>query len=206
MLSTEITRGFPTERLSNQIEPRVKQDEGGHFIFTVSENIKVYFEDYYHFLEEVESRALTDLRDVKDKLAALGEDEAELTAYLFARRAILKILLRTIYDFYSDSKNFGVVMSPWCFGTVVLEKVENYRERLSRGDVEAEELPDYPYDVVRYLDEIHRKVLLDLFHFPDQAFAMRWQYSELLKRYSKALSGITNSLHSVMMLVKSYGS
>lgn len=206
MNSTEIKRGFPAKRLSSQVEPRVKRDEGGHYIYTVSENIKVYFEDYYQFLEQVEDRALADLQDVKAKLAALGDEQEELTAYLFARRAILKVLLKTLYDFYSDSKNFGVIMSPWCFGTVVLEKVENYRERLSRGDVEAEELPDYPYDVVRYLDEIHRKVLLDLFQFPDQAFAMRWQYSELLKRYSKALSGITNSLHSVMMLVKSYGS
>lgn len=206
MNSTEIKRGFPAKRLSGQIEPRVKQDDGGAFIYTVSENIKVYFEDYYQFLEQVENRALADLQDVKAKLAALGEEQAEMTAYLFARRAILKVLLKTLYDFYSDSKNFGVIMTPWCFGTVVLEKVENYRERLSRGDVEAEELPDYPYDVVRYLDEIHRKVLLDLFQFPEQAFAMRWQYSELLKRYSKALSGITNSLHSVMMLVKSYGS
>jgi len=206
MNSTEIKRGFPAKRLNGQIEPRVKQDDGGAFIYTVSENIKVYFEDYYQFLEQVENRALADLQDVKAKLAALGEEQAEMTAYLSARRAILKVLLKTLYDFYSDSKNFGVIMTPWCFGTVVLEKVENYRERLSRGDVEAEELPDYPYDVVRYLDEIHRKVLLDLFQFPEQAFAMRWQYSELLKRYSKALSGITNSLHSVMMLVKSYGS
>ena len=206
MNSTEIKRGFPAKRLNGQVEPRVKRDQGGHYIYTVSENIKVYFEDYYQFLEQVESRALTDLQDVKAKLAALNGDEEEMTAYLSARRAILKVLLKTLHDFYSDSKNFGVIMTPWCFGTVVLEKVENYRERLSRGDVEAEELPDYPYDVVRYLDEIHRKVLLDLFQFPDQAFAMRWQYSELLKRYSKALSGITNSLHSVMMLVKSYGS
>ena len=206
MNSTEIKRGFPTKHLSGRSEPRVKQDEGGHFVYTVSENIKVYFDDYYEFLEGVEARALADLQQVKDKMAATGDEETELTAYLFARRAILKVLISTLYDFYSDSKNFGVIMTPWCFGTVVLEKVENYRERLSRGDVDAEELPDYPYDVVRYLDEIHRKVLLDLFQFPEQAFAMRWQYSELLKRYSKALSGITNSLHSVMMLVKSYGS
>jgi hypothetical protein len=206
MNSTEIKRGFPTKQLTGRSEPRVKQDEGGHFVYTISENIKVYFDDYYEFLEGVEARALTDLQQVTEKLATTSADEAELTAYLFAHRGILRVLISTIYDFYSDSKNFGVIMTPWCFGTVVLEKVENYRERLSRGDVDAEELPDYPYDVVRYLDEIHRKVLLDLFQFPEQAFAMRWQYSELLKRYSKALSGITNSLHSVMMLVKSYGS
>jgi hypothetical protein len=66
-------------------------------------------------------------------------------------------------------------------------------------------LPEYSYYVVRYLDEVYRKTLLDIFEFPDKAFSMRWQYSELLKRYSKALSNISTSLQSVMMLVKSYG-
>ena len=55
------------------------------------------------------------------------------------------------------------------------------------------------------MDEIHRKILLDTFQFPEKAFSMRWQYSELLKRYSKALTNISTSLQSVMMLVKSYG-
>ena len=46
---------------------------------------------------------------------------------------------------------------------------------------------------------------LQVFEFPDEAFKMRWQYSELLKRYSKVLHNITGSLQSVMMIVKSYG-
>jgi hypothetical protein len=206
MIASDVKRGFPTERLTKAVEPRVRKDEGGPFIYTVSENVKVYFDDYYKFLERVESRALEDIKDVKAKLAASGSEEEELRSYLHARKAILEVLLRTLYDFYTESKNFGVVMTPWCFGTVVLEKVEAYRDRLSRGDVKEADLPEYPYYTVRYLDEIHRKVLLDLFEFPEQAFAMRWQYSELLKRYSNALSNISSSLQSVMNLVKSYGS
>jgi hypothetical protein len=206
MHSADTKRGFPQEELARKCEPRVKVDEGGHYIYTVSENVKVYFDDFYSFLESVEKRARRDLEDVDNKLVAVGAEELELSSYLSARKGILDVLLKTVYDFYTDSKNLGVIMTPWCFGTVVLEKVENFRDRLARGDVEDEYLPEYPFDVVRYVDEIHRKVLLDLFEFPERAFAMRWQYSELLKRYSKALSSITSSLQSVMMLVKSYGS
>ncbi|MCK4857175.1 MAG: hypothetical protein KAT58_04330 [candidate division Zixibacteria bacterium] len=206
MISTEIKRGFEEKRFKNNIEPRVKQDEGGYFIYTLSENVKVYFEDYYQFLKRVEKNTLAELNDLKAKIKQTGEEEQELRSYYYAKRGILMTLLKTVYDYYSESKNFGVVMTPWCFGTVALERVEAYRDRLAKGDIDEVELPEYPYYAVRYIDEIYKKLLLDLFEFPENAFAMRWQYSELLKRYSKALSNISTSLQSVMMLVKSYGS
>jgi hypothetical protein len=206
MISANVKRGFPVDRFKKRIEPRVKSDEGGHYLYTLSENVKVYFEDYYGFLEKIEQKALADLEEVKGKLPESQSQEEELRSYLHARQAILEVLLKTLYDFYTEAKNFGVIMTPWCFGTVVLEKIEAYRDRLSRGDVKECDLPDYPYYTVRYIDEIHRKVLLDIFEFPEQAFAMRWQYSELLKRYSSALANISTSLQSVMLLVKSYGS
>ena len=206
MVATDMKRGFAANRFETSVEPRVKKDDGGFYLYTLSENVKVYFDDYYAFLEQVESRALADLADVKSKQSELGAHDHELAAYLYARRIVIEVLLRTVYDFYTEANNFGVVMTPWCFGTVVLEKVEAYRDRLSKGNANDDDLPEYTYDVVRYLDEIYRKTLLDLFAFPDKAFSMRWQYSELLKRYSKALTNITTSLQSVMMLVKSYGS
>lgn len=206
MVANQIKKGFPKERFEKTVEPRVKKDEGGLYMYTLSENVKVYFDDYYQFLEQVESRALADLTDIKSKCAALASHEKELGAYLYARKKIAEVVLKTVYDFYSEANNFGVVMTPWCFGTVVLEKVEAYRDKLSKGNADDDDLPEYVYDVVRYLDEIYRKTLLELFGFPEKAFSMRWQYSELLKRYSKALTNITASLQSVMMLVKSYGS
>ncbi len=96
-------------------------------------------------------------------------------------------------------------MTPWCFGTVVLEKVEVYRERLSKGEVNDPNIEDFPYYVVQYMNEIYKITLLELFDFPEKAFQMRWQYSELLKRYSKVLSNVTNSLQSVLTMIKSYG-
>jgi hypothetical protein len=206
MIAAEIKRGFPETKFGKSVEPRVKRDDGGYYTYTLSENVKVYFDDFYAFLERVEERALTDLQDVKAKQSELKDYQQELQAFLYAKRKILETLLKTLYDFYSESNNFGVIMTPWCFGTVVLEKVEAYRDRLSKGNADDEDLPEYSYYVVRYIDEIYRKALLDIFEFPEKAFSMRWQYSELLKRYSKSLANISTSLQSVMMLVKSYGS
>jgi hypothetical protein len=56
------------------------------------------------------------------------------------------------------------------------------------------------------LDEIYKKTLLDLFEFPEKAFSIRWQYSELLKRYSKILSNVSGALQSILFMVKNYGS
>lgn len=206
MIATNLKRGFSAERLAKGIEPRVKHDDGGYYTYTLSENVKVYFEDYYSFLEQVERRAVADLKDAKAKIADLKPGQQELQSYLCAKLKIIEVLIHTVYDYYTEGNNFGVIMTPWCFGTVVLEKVEAYRDRLSEGNVEDDDLPEYTYYVIRYIDEVHRKTLLDLFEFPEKAFTMRWQYSELLKRYSKALTNISSSLQSVMMLVKSYGS
>lgn len=49
MLSAGIKRGFPKDRIASLKEPRIKRDEGGYYILTLNENIKVYFEDYYLF-------------------------------------------------------------------------------------------------------------------------------------------------------------
>lgn len=205
MLSDNYKRGFPDEKLKSIPEPRVKYDDGGFYIMTISENVKVYFDDYYEFLEAACDKCLGELDRVNVKIASLEATWNESRAYYAAYRVILQLMVKNIRSFYTDSSNFGVIMTPWCFGTVLLEKVETYRDRLAKGQVPEENLPENTYYVVRYLDEIYKKTLLDLLDFPEEAFKMRWQYSELLKRYSKVLQNITGSLQSVLMAVKSYG-
>jgi hypothetical protein len=205
MLAENYKRGFTVEKLKTVPEPRVKYDTGGFYIMTISENVKVYFEDFYAFLESSYDECMTQLTQIEQKLNSLGPEWTETVACYNAKRVILQLLAKTIRTFYTDYSNYGVVMSPWCFGTVMLEKVEAYRDRLTKSQVADENLPENPYYVVRYLDEIYKKTLLDLFEFPEEAFKMRWQYSELLKRYSKVLNNITGSLQSVMMMIKSYG-
>ena len=106
---------------------------------------------------------------------------------------------------YSDSKNLTSITTTWCFGTVCLEKIEIYRDRISKGQVQDKNIPEYPFYVLQYIDEITKKTLLELFNFPEKALSMRWQYSELLKRYSKVLSNVTSSLQSVLTMIKSHG-
>lgn len=205
MLSENHKRGFSDEKLKSIPEPKVKYDAGGFYIMTISENVKVYFDDYYRFLETAYDRCQAELDRVNVKIASLDKTWNESRAYFTAYRIILEAVAKNIRSFYTDGSNFGVIMTPWCFGTVMLEKIETYRDRLAKGQVPDETLPENAYYVIRYLDEIYKKTLLDLFDFPEEAFKMRWQYSELLKRYSKVLQNITGSLQSVLTMVKSYG-
>lgn len=205
MLDGRYQRGFATDRLASKQEPKVRQDERGYYIMSLSENSRVYFEDYYGFLTITYERASAARRDLDEKIASTSVDNAETLAFYHAKGVIVDLLLRTIRRFYTDGSNLGVVMTPWCFGTVVLEKVEVYRDRLSKGEVHDPNVDGYTYDVVKYMDEIYKSVLLELFDFPENAFQMRWQYSEILRRYSGILSDITTRLNSVLSTVKNFG-
>ncbi|MFC1475839.1 hypothetical protein ACFLQW_02415 [Candidatus Zixiibacteriota bacterium] len=200
-----MERGFPRERLANQSEPRIKKDERGYYLHTLSENIKIYFEEYYQFLELLAAKCHIEESRLDEQIADCDPRRSETLSYYRARKIIVKLILRTITSFYTDKTNLGVIMTPWCFGTVILEKIEIYRDRLSRGDVQDANIPDYPYDVVRYIDEIHKTALLEILEFPPEAFKMRWQYTELIRRYSTVLSNITSSLQSILLTVRSYG-
>ncbi len=206
MLDNKFKRGFSNERLTVRPEPKVREDETGFYMMSLSENAKVYFDDYYAFLERAYGRALDMRADADQKIADLPPDRTETISFYRAKAVVLDVAIRTIRRFYTDGANLGVVMTPWCFGTVVLEKVEVYRERVSKGEVDDPNIPDYPFYVTKYIEEIYKAVLLELFDFPEKAFQMRWQYSELLKRYSTVLSDITTSLNSVLQKIKDYGS
>jgi len=205
MLEGRYQRGFSPERLASQQEPKVRQDEHGYYIMSLSENVRVYFDDFYNFLSLTYDRAAAARKELDDTIKATPEDHAETLAFYRAKGVIVDLLMRTIRRFYTDGSNLGVVMTPWCFGTVVLEKVEVYRERLTKGEVRDPNITGYTYDVVRYVDEIYKIVLLELFDFPEKAFQMRWQYSEILRRYSGILSDITMRLNSVLATVKNFG-
>jgi hypothetical protein len=205
MLEGRFLKGFSPERLDTIKEPKVCKDEKGYYLMSLSENTKVYFEDYYRFLETTYTRALAEREALDKKIASTVSTSRETLSYYRARGVIVDLLLRSVRRFYTDGSNFGVIMTPWCFGTVVLEKVEVYRERLSKGEVQDANIPEYPYDVVKYVDEIYKATLLELLDFPENAFQMRWQYSEILRRYSGILQDITGRLQSVLATVKNFG-
>ena len=205
MLDGRYHRGFDPESNKNH-DPRIKQDEHGFFIMSLSENSKVYLSDYYKFLELTFEKAKTTRLHVKEQLETTSNEYAESIAYYRAKLVIIELVMKNIVRFYTDGANLGIIMTPWCFGTVILEKIEIHRDRIGKGEVNDSNIPEYPYYVINYIDEIYKITLLELFDFPEKAFQMRWQYSELLKRYSKILSNITTSLNSVMSTIKNYNS
>ena len=204
MLEGRYQRGFSQERLDHTHDPKVRSDENGHYIMTLSENSKVYFEDYYRFLELTYANAENEKVRIAKRLEDLDPEYAESIAFFRAKAVIVDLLMRNIRRFYTDGANLGIIMTPWCFGTVMLEKIEVYRDRISKGEVNDPNIPDYPFYVVNYMDEIYKSTLLELFNFPEKAFQMRWQYSELLKKYSKMLTSITTSLNSVMSSIRNF--
>ncbi|MEW6410902.1 MAG: hypothetical protein AB1483_00350 [Candidatus Zixiibacteriota bacterium] len=206
MLEGRYQRGFSNERLAECTDPRVRKDETGYYTMSLSENTKVYFDDFYRFLELTYDNAQRHRDELTLKIANTPITHEETMAYYRAKTVIVDILMKAIRRFYCDGGNFGIVMTPWCFGTVVLEKIEVYKERLSKGEVDDPNIPEYPFYVIKYIEEIYKVTLLELFDFPENAFHMRWQYSELLRRYSKILTNITDSLNSVLNTVKNYGS
>ena len=203
-LSIGIKRGFPDEKLRKIKEPKVKKDERGYYIYTVSEGAKVYFEDFYAFLEGLERRCLSELRNLREKMESCDPKCEETRAYYCARKIIVEVVLKNAYGYYGDDSTLGVIMSPWCFGTVVLEKVENYKERLSRGELLDVNIPECPYLVLRYIDEICKRTLLEVFELPPQAFSFKWQYTELLKQFSKVFSNVHANLARILSLVKEH--
>jgi len=205
MLTNGLEKGFNDESLKRIKDSRIGKDDGGYFIFTSSENIKVYISLYYKFLERTERSALADLAEIKGKIDSTPEENEETLAYYRAKSIVLEQLLKILYQYYADSNNTSSLMTPWCFGTVVLEKIEIYRDKISKGLVHDRNIPEYPFYVLQYIDEIYKKELLEIFEFPEKAFSMRWQYTELLKRYSKVLSDVTNSLQNVLQMIKSSG-
>lgn len=205
MLTNKLERGFTKDLLKKTRDSRIGKDDGGFFIYTSSENIKVYVDLYYTFLEITEKRALNELNNVRLKIESTPESHEETIAFYRAKKIIIEQLLKNIYQYYLDSTNTSSLMTPWCFGTIVLEKIEIYRDKISKGLVHDPNIPKYPFYVLQYIDEIYKKTLLEIFEFPEKAFSMRWQYTELLKRYSKVLSDVTNSLQNVLSMIKSSG-
>lgn len=206
MLEGRYQQGFSAERLAETTDPRIRQDQIGYYIMSISENSKVYFSDFYKFLELTYNKAAREKIAIEAKLGTMNEDYAETIAFYRAKLVIIDVVMKNIRRFYTDGTNLGIIMTPWCFGTVVLEKIEVYRDRISRGEVDDPNIPEYPYYVINYIDEIYKIVLLELFDFPEKAFEMRWQYSELLKRYSKILTNISTSLNSVISTIRNYKS
>ena len=204
MLDGLYDKGFKPETGTSDF--RIQKDEKGYFVNSLSENTPVYLDAFYEFLEKAYITSMKDVEVCREKLTHMDEQAApELCGYLRARIVIQKLVIKTIVRFYAERQHIGVVMSPWCFGTVVLEKVEVHIERLRKGDIEDSDMSAYPYYALKYIEEAYKKILLETFELPPEAFAMRWQYAQMLKKYADILEDIKTSMTNVVNQVKNLG-
>ena len=86
MLDSKYQRGFSQERLTAMKEPKVRQDEHGYFIMSLSENSKVYFEDYYLFLRMVYTRAKAEKEVIQHKIKMTSPKAEETLVRRVVRR------------------------------------------------------------------------------------------------------------------------
>ncbi len=205
MLTNGIKRGFPKDRLKKIKEPKVHKDEGGYYIFTINEDAKVYFEDFYTFLENAEKKCLAEKKRLQEKMTECDPQKMETLSFYRARKLLVDLILKNVYGFYEDSTSFAVIMSPWCFGTVILEKIENFKELIAKGEINSPEISDNPYFILKYMDEIFKKTLMEMLDLPVEALKVKWQYTDLLKRYSRLLAGIVTTLETILTWVKAHG-
>jgi hypothetical protein len=68
MLTNGLERGFTERNLPLTKNPKVGRDKIGWYIYTASENVQVYFDDFYHFLEITEANCFRELKQLNAKI------------------------------------------------------------------------------------------------------------------------------------------
>ena len=184
MLTTGKERGLTKDKLATIFQNNIiAKDNNGFFLYTINENKKVYFEQFYRFLEKVEKKCQQELNTVREELDEVDKPGEEKRAYLLAKQAILIILLDRIEFHYTDKTNLESIVSEWCFGTMVYEIVRDVDALFEYNFTFEIDFGKKPALVTDKIEQICRKTLLDIFKFPDRAFDNMWQYMDLVNRF-----------------------
>jgi len=170
------SRGLSDELLENLADQEIiGEDEGGLFLYTIFEDVKVYFEEAYGFLEQSHQRCCEYLARLEEDMRK-GMDDAGSLLRLQARREIARRLLDFLEDCYTNSNDLTYIMSPRCYATVFLESIEE----LDHTEIEDRTLP---LAVLDWIQEEAPDLVLELLDLPPEALSKRWQYVELARRF-----------------------
>jgi len=101
MIEGRYHRGFSEERLAASKEPKVRKDDKGYYIMSLSEKSKVYFEDYYQFLELTYDKARAERSRMNEKLFTTSSENVETLSYyiLSGQRRYCRSLDEDYYPF-----------------------------------------------------------------------------------------------------------
>ena len=170
------SRGLSDELLENLADREViGEDEGGFFLYTISEDAKVYFEEAYRFLEQSHQRCREYLAKLEEDMVRGVEDTGTLLR-LQARREVVRRLLDFLENCYTTTDDLTFIMSPRCYATFFLESIEE----LDHTEIEDRTLP---LAVLDFIQEEAPDLVLELLDLPPEALSKRWQYMELARRF-----------------------
>jgi len=168
-------RGLSDELLENLADREIiGEDEGGFFLYTISEDAKVYFEEAYRFLEQSHQRCREYLAKLEEDMAR-GVEDAGTLRRLQAHREVTRLLLDFLEDYYTTANDLAAIMSPRCYATVFLEGIDE----LDHTEIEDCTLPLAVLDLIQ---EEAPDLILKLLDLPPEALSKRWQYVELARR------------------------
>ena len=89
MLTNGLEKGFTDYNLPLIKNPKVGHDKLGWYIYTFSENSKVYFDNYYRFLENTEIKALKEIKDLEKNIVDTPDQNDESRAFYRAKKIII---------------------------------------------------------------------------------------------------------------------
>jgi hypothetical protein len=135
MLKNGMERGFTESELDQLWKQEIiGRDSRGYYIHTAYENDKVYFEDYYRFLEKIELKSLNMIESANWSISQ--EDKRDKLIRLYAEKLILLKILDLIQIHYSHYEGLELVLSPEAFWEYAALSIESIQDSIPRDRLE----------------------------------------------------------------------
>lgn len=135
MLKNGMERGFTEQELDQLWEQEIiGRDSHGYYVHNAYENDKVYFEDYYLFLEKIEVKSLNMIESANWSISK--EDKRDKLIRLYAEKLILLKILDLIQTHYSRYEGLELILSPKAFWEYAALSIESIQDSIPRSRLE----------------------------------------------------------------------
>lgn len=135
MLENGTERGFSQYELDQLWDQEIiGQDEEGYYVHSAYENSKVYFEDFYQFLEKIEAKCLSMIESANWSISQ--EDKRDRITELYAEKLILLKVLELIRNHYGFYQGLEFIAPPQAFAQYAIWNIESIEENIPQDRLE----------------------------------------------------------------------